>query len=1074
VRSYVSQIPTVEQKGAQRYDSLADYKSGIADPHYTHIDDPPSSENLDRALYALGAYEEFCQNSPEAKSEVLSRPHWNDWHDSDWYRLGVDALTAASQVLQQYWYQPKSQAAVEDKLADLRSAARSVAQLISESPSIHDGYFVGDRVANHDELSRTMQDSPNIFRCEVNWGCFWQERPEDTIALYRELMSSPVFCYIHSDFWHRTPIQPRLVAWDEEDEKNIPAIWENFVRSLNDSTNVLLQMEAKALMNADATNDEDAKAAVAAWWNIVRSHRDELVGNNVELFYLGWGFVYNPETEAMDEDYWRTTIPARQTTSAFEQQKQYFAHFTPYDFQAFVDLFGSKNYSREQASELKPLIAAYESNMVARASSQKDLFFAKADAQWIHLFLEKPIDDILNPPAPVATVATKNPLAAPPVRARPAVPVAATFPLPEEIPAHILRVNQFIKIPSEPIQPDEISGSQIFAQRWSEGKLLFGIAYTKEKDTYYTNGSLESASENSKSAIAIFDPANQQWDTVNCPETREGSWLAMTMQDISPQLILYHGHLYSSMDGTLKEFDFQKQEWRTLEISGENASDLFSVAGHLYAADPESIIEITDDGGCKILASTRRRPAVTMLDSLDTFAVRPFFPRPQLFAGPEDSLCASIGNKIYRWDGKDWHEILSMNISQPPEILDDALVFRAVAAYGSDDRSCLWLWNKSQAEPELYLSDKPRPHPGIITSPYRRHKTQLLHPRWESLPDDYLTSAPAAAWNSNLYFLVEHTDAVRSDNGTWSAVEKNSYHARLVCLSRDQARPIAVPLRFDTTRAQPPLKVLGQKMEPWLNFDSSALEPILHFSGDALYLTERGTPGVWVIPASELQSAVATAKQTLIAQIAQEKADLEKQMAERQAAREKIRRQLLAKYDRNHNGIIDPDEKEEALDDPVFIEYELDNIDANHDGWLEANEVSWFDANRNKHLDPKEAAGINIAQHLLAVRLMKKFDADGKGYLSDSEFSDLKQACVSANGEAFDAPEFPGRMFGPIDLPALENFLKQQTSGSLRLRGFGLPGRWIQFGGPGGVMSKTRAFQLEVEYYWAHSGAHTN
>jgi len=824
VRAYVGEIPRVEETNENHFQSMTDYRNAKSDSHYVHINDSPNPDNIGHALYALEAYYQFSRTSPDGEPQVLTRGRgWNDWHNSEWYQLGIDSLVAASQVLQHYSFNPQAQGPVADRLADLRAVSRSVAQFISQSPSIHDGYFVGDRVTTCDELSHTMEDNPSIFRCEVNWGCFWQEQPEDTISLYRELMSSPVFCYIHTDFWTRERIQPRLVAWNMEDQKNIPAIWENFVSELGNSTNVLLQMEAKALLKADASNDEEAKAAEAGWWNIVHAHRDELIANNVELFYLGWGFAYNAETEAMDEEYWQKTIPARQTMSVFDQQKQYLASFTPYNFQQFMKLFSSENYTGAQAAELKPLVDAYESNMVARASAQQ-AFFAKSDAHWIDMILGAPINKILNPPAPPpanAVSAQNIPSPRPPTAPIPPAVLAKTLAPPEEVPTNILSVVNFIKIPYDQIQSNEISGNQIFAQRWSDGKLLFGLGYSREIDTFDTNGDWASTRYASLTAIAIFDPADRSWKVVHCPETQNPGVFGSVMENVNQRLILFHGSLFSSLDGPLKKFDFQKQQWQTLDIPQEDGSDLFSVDGHLCLANHDAVLELEEDGSTHILASTRRRPAVTALDSLDSFT------SPQLFAGPDQSLFASIGNNVYRWDGNDWHEILTMNISQPPEIVDGAVIFRDIGGYGSDDPANLWVWDKSQSPPELCLSDKPMPHPGIINSPYRKRTVQNLHPFWKSLPDDYLTRASATYYNSNLYFFVEHAN-VSNVGGNWTASEKNGYHTKLVCLSRDSSDPTVVPLKFDVTRAQPPLKALGVKTAPWLAFTSSALDTIMH------------------------------------------------------------------------------------------------------------------------------------------------------------------------------------------------------------------------------------------------------
>ena len=80
-------------------------------------------------------------------------------------------------------------------------------------------------------------------------------------------------------------------------------------------------------------------------------------------------------------------------------------------------------------------------------------------------------------------------------------------------------------------------------------------------------------------------------------------------------------------------------------------------------------------------------------------------------------------------------------------------------------------------------------------------------------------------------------------------------------------------------------------------------------------------------------------------------------------------------------GPLAPEKKESALKDPVYIRHKLDEIDTNHNGWLEAPELAWFDANQNQILDPAEQTAIAIAQRLLAEKLIKKYDPEGAGGL---------------------------------------------------------------------------------------------
>jgi Ca2+-binding EF-hand superfamily protein len=231
----------------------------------------------------------------------------------------------------------------------------------------------------------------------------------------------------------------------------------------------------------------------------------------------------------------------------------------------------------------------------------------------------------------------------------------------------------------------------------------------------------------------------------------------------------------------------------------------------------------------------------------------------------------------------------------------------------------------------------------------------------------------------------------------------------------------------------------------------------MHFAGNRLFLGQRSTLGLWSIPVSEIEATVAGQKKLLLAKQAQDVGAMEQKWKD-----------LLAKYDRNHSGAIDPDEREAALDDAAFIAAELDLIDTNHNGWLEPEELFFFDPNQNKTLEPKEQAGIELAQHLLAEKLLKQFDADGDGRLDRLEFNDL----VAENRRTRDPAMSPVRGFpdanhdGHVDLGELETFLHQQISWDVRARTIHVPGL-DRRATPGAPAADPRIlFKEEVEKYW--------
>jgi Ca2+-binding EF-hand superfamily protein len=197
----------------------------------------------------------------------------------------------------------------------------------------------------------------------------------------------------------------------------------------------------------------------------------------------------------------------------------------------------------------------------------------------------------------------------------------------------------------------------------------------------------------------------------------------------------------------------------------------------------------------------------------------------------------------------------------------------------------------------------------------------------------------------------------------------------------------------------------------------------MHFAGDNLYIGQGDILGFFTIPVSEIEANIAAQKQTFIAK-----------KHEEDEAKRQLQEKVLARYDHNHNGVIDAEEKEEALDDPDFIESELGEIDTNQNGWLDAEELVWFDANTNKTLEPKEQAGIEITQHLLAERLLKQFDANGDGLLDRTEFNNLQYSVIGTSKPRWELQFVDTNHDGHLDLGELETFLQQQTRSGLPSR----------------------------------------
>ncbi|MDB6024925.1 MAG: hypothetical protein JWM68_1148, partial [Verrucomicrobiales bacterium] len=246
----------------------------------------PNRAKLDQAVHALELYYDYTKTLPADQPIIVS----------SWYFTGVEAVEAASLVLQNYYFVPAARQADADKLAELRSLIRETVARIYKSPTVHSAYWTGDRI-DYSSVPNYKDPIPNpikmegeyrgsIIQSQFDWGCFWQETPEDCLAFYRELLTSDVFGLFSSrSLWFRGPHRPRLTAWNSEDQKRIPELWSRFLVELNGSTNFLHQIEAKSILLADAKTDAEIEPAFNDLFKIVFAHTNEIAKHNADFHY---------------------------------------------------------------------------------------------------------------------------------------------------------------------------------------------------------------------------------------------------------------------------------------------------------------------------------------------------------------------------------------------------------------------------------------------------------------------------------------------------------------------------------------------------------------------------------------------------------------------------------------------------------------------------------------------------------------------------------------------------------------------------------------------------------------------
>ncbi len=909
------------------------------DIHYVRAKRPPEPKEIETALHALELYEEFSRTLSADTLQITS----------PWYELGIDLLNTASRVLVHVHFVPSSDPNLIEKTPELRLLARSVAGWLSKAPSIYASYHVGDRIATAGELYHTIGEAPNIWRCETEFGCFWQEKPEDAIALYRELMESPVFCYVHQYLWNRPLQEPRLASWSQGDRVRNPSLWKTFLGELHASTNLLVRMEGEALDVADARNEKDAETSLHTLFETILTNRETIVSNNVDLLSSDWQIGdlvthllpnrVNPTKEKLEHEYYRDFLPklaemrrnywdVTTRRSQYEQLKECLRNNTPFDFKNFMQYAQSK-FTREQAIEIQPLLAAYQSNLVAQAQNKNPhaKIETQAAASWIG-YLEVQVKSALNPQSkPVAVFSP---------------PPKPSIPEPKKAEAAPFLITRFMELSGSLLSEKSI-GLKPGKRLYREGRYWIDVHYTPlDKNGGYLT---------EKAALMAWDPQSDQWQALPLPTTSYNDFEIL------------NGTVFLSQADGLALYDLKTGPWRNVAVPGLNGARLFVVDGHLYSASAESIVEIMDGGTrTSILASARRRPAVSPLDEISNYG------EVRLFPGTNHTLRACIATRnfeyqIYGWDGHAWSLVVPAKMNRPPEIFEDGVVYSAQSPTRMDWRRppALSLLRRDQNKDELRVREEDQP----VGSPEVPHT---------------LCQTPCIPAEPYFFFYAEHCSVTNQSMG-WTVEEKDGRHAELIRLDRSYHR-VVVPLKFDVAQGPVPSLEVGWKRGGipaglWLDFVGDFL--IIGYASTPNLVATSARIGFWIASKKELQ-AVFEQQERILRWGSLEKVD---------DAGQKFKA-ALARFDFNHNGTLEPEEKEAAIDDPAFLASQLAAIDENQNGQIDLEELVFFDANRNGILEPRENAAFEITLGLLADEILSDFDFNHDGQVDATEITNSK------------------------------------------------------------------------------------
>jgi hypothetical protein len=467
------------------------------------------------------------------------------------------------------------------------------------------------------------------------------------------------------------------------------------------------------------------------------------------------------------------------------------------------------------------------------------------------------------------------------------------------------------------------------------------------------------------------------------------------------------------------------------------------VGNRLFFTTDTSILEHTPDGAFRVLASSRRRPAVTALDLIGGYGAPPLF----LSGGGNVNACIAGGIYALSADASDWQHVGSMpGASSKSYAFEDGILSVSVRPYEGVE---LWKFRGSDSAPELLFRQPPPPQPGRWAMPGRKAQTNA--PRW-ALPDGiWIVNHSVSVQDDCVWFLVGPLEFQADTMRRARLREVNGRHALLLRYQPGDDEPIRIPVRFAPDSVALPPNVVNASL------NSLFRQEIFQSTPKGLVVSHGLVPGLWFIPKSDLERRVESGK-----------AEHRQRESAAATAREKLRVELIAAYDKDRSGVFGDAEKEAMIDDWRFIELEIPGIDANRNGLLDADELRFLDVNGNGTLDPKEQNGIDIALTNLVLNLIAKLDYDKNGKLEPAELPEDLLNPAPPPGLGIPAGSTVSVATQGMDEDALVHAVREKLMNELRIEF--RPGMRLEMR-PGFPPSQRlenvrETFKASVEEYW--------
>lgn len=829
----------------------------------------PNAEKFDDIVHAAALYSDgfhiFVRQQPEL--------------DPSWIGLGSEILDRCSEWLRYYYFTAEARLGQESRISEAKQRCREIAAMIENHPGF----------AHADTNHLLLQTTAGRFS-------FWVDTPEQCLPFYRELLDTGQWPLVRTRFFNAAYTEisvqrirqgyarteavkagpyadlanPCLTGWNWLDRERCPVVWSNFIDQLCASSQPLISLEGRILRCSYSWSEADFEQNLTELLDYVRQQQHAIAAAGLDqklspdlqgLIDFRKDTLTEVSQARLKDQIWapfaeefnnfeqqRAQVRGQQLRPAFvEDKKRYLETQTNFDFMSFANQLLNADYRASEAKELLPLMAQYEARIKSdnpAAGASRNVIIRKQMEQrqakfWINN-LEQKLSNIISAPLQTNVAFVKT------------VPKVIPLPVnsPSHMPAHLPTANQNSVVSSQ-AEPSPAQSAPVVL----DVRHFWPIPLPDGSDDLapqiasccYRDGKLW--------VEVRYDPIGYKGraDFFGVDlRTFESEKAEFHGEDASLPNLIYRkpgahpfevdgNYLYLSLGSSIQRYAFKEHAWQQFQVPASGRIQPIRLGDHLYFTSSNSILEYTTDGAFHVLASSRRQPALNLLDKVENYG------SPHLFRASDGALVACVQNDIYALTTTNgWVHMVTLPYVDWSRFypFDDGFV----VPVGPASREWWGMFGHLSAPKFLFRQSSP---PGIVV-----HEGAIAQqgnsagPVWE-VP---LPGIEFCNQGDSLWFLSGSPKVGADVSGHLQIQKVDGQDVALIRFKAGEEASVVIPIQFtaEATAFTPAtVQMLAQpRVEPW--------KPnwLLEWTPEGLVISRALVPGFWFVPRTDLDRMV--------------------------------------------------------------------------------------------------------------------------------------------------------------------------------------------------------------------------